>query len=110
MNAVKRLLWWLLAGSVGGINRGRILEELLQTPHNANELSKILELDYKTARHHLRVLEKNRLTTSTGDGYGKVYFPSDMLEENIELFREIWGRIGKKQIKKKNVLKVKNHE
>ena len=21
MNAVKRLLWWLLAGSVGGINR-----------------------------------------------------------------------------------------
>ena len=103
MNAVKRLLWWLLAGSVGGINRGRILEELFQKPHNANELSKVLELDYKTVRHHLEVLEKNRLVTSTGTGYGKVYFPSDMLEENTEFFKEIWGRIGKKQIKNEHV-------
>ena len=103
MNAVKRLLWWLLAGSVGGINRGRMLEELFQTPHNANELSKVLELDYKTVRHHLEVLEKNRLVTSTGTGYGKVYFPSDMLEENTEFFKEIWGRIGKKQIKNEHV-------
>ena len=99
MNAVKRLLWWLLAGSVGGVNRGRILEELFQRPHNANELSKVLHLDYKTVRHHLEVLEKNRLATSAGSGYGKVYFPSVMLEEHVELFNEIWGRIGKKQIK-----------
>lgn len=99
MKAVKRLLWWLLAGSAGGINRGRILEELFQTPSNANELSKILKLDYKTVRHHLKVLEKNRLTISTGSSYGKVYFPSDMLEENKDLFNEIWCKIGKKQIK-----------
>lgn len=100
MNAVKRLLWWLLAGSVGGLNRGRILETLFQTPQNANELSKTLKLDYKTIRHHLDVLEKNRLVTSTGSGYGKNYFPSDMLEEHKELFTEIWERIGEKQIKK----------
>ena len=70
MNAVKRLLWWLLAGSVGGVNRGRILEELFQRPHNAHELSKLLHLDYKTIRHHLEVLEKNKLIISTGSGYG----------------------------------------
>ena len=99
MNAMKRLLWWLLAGSVGGVNRGRILEELFQTPHNANELSKLMMLDYKTIRHHLEVLEKNRLITSTGSGYGKMFFPSDLLEENKLVFHEIWGRIGKKQIK-----------
>jgi predicted transcriptional regulator len=102
MNAVKRLLWWILAGSAGGLNRGRILEELFKTPHNANELSKVLNLDYKTIRHHLRVLEKNRLVTFTGSGYGKTYFPSDMLEENVEIFREIWERIGENQIKKKD--------
>jgi predicted transcriptional regulator len=102
MNALKRLLWWLLAGSVGGVNRGRMLEELFQTPHNANELSKVLKLDYKTVRHHIEVLEKNRLVESTGSGYGKVYFPSEMLEENSEIFKEIWGKIGKKQIKKKD--------
>ena len=100
MNAVKRLLWWLLAGSAGGMNRGRILEELFATPHNANELSSVLKLDYKTVRHHLEVLEKNQLVTSTGSGYGKVFFPSDLLEKHEDIFSEIWERIGKKQIKK----------
>ena len=99
MNAVKRLLWWLLAGSAGGINRGRMLEELFNRPYNANELSKVLDLDYKTIRHHLEVLEKNKLAASQGSGYGKVYFPSDLLEENRDLFNEIWGKIGKKEKK-----------
>ena len=97
MNAIKRLLWWLLAGSVGGVNRGRILEELFQRPHNANELSKVLHLDYKTVRHHIQVLEKNNLITHTGSGYGIMYFPSDLLEKNEEFFNEIWGKIGKKK-------------
>jgi hypothetical protein len=44
-------------------------------------------------------LEKNRLITSTGNGYGKMFFPSDLLDENKPIFYEIWGRIGKKQIK-----------
>jgi predicted transcriptional regulator len=99
MNAMKRLLWWLLAGSVGGVNRGRLLEELFQTPRNANELSKMLFLDYKTIRHHLDVLEKNHLIISTDTGYGKIYFPSDLLESNKTLFQDIWSQIGKKQIK-----------
>ena len=97
MNAVKRLLWWLLAGSVGGMNRGRILEELFERPHNAHELSKVLNLDYKTTRHHLGVLEKNNLITSFGNAYGKLYFPSNLLEENMHLFDEIWNELGKKR-------------
>ena len=96
MNAVKRLLWWLLAGSAGGINRGRILEELSSQPRNANDLANVLNLDYKTIRHHLSVLDKNNLTTSTGSGYGQMYFPSDLIENNKEIFDEIWGKIGKK--------------
>lgn len=96
MHGVKRLLWWLLSGSAGGFNRGRILEVLFDQPRNANELSSILNLDYKTIRHHLRVLEKNNLITHTGSGYGQMYFPSDLLEKNVEFFNEIWGKIGKK--------------
>ncbi len=95
MHGVKRLLWWLLAGSAGGINRGRILEELFKQPHNANDLSKVLNLDYKTIRHHLSVLEKNNLITYTGRGYGQMYFLSDLLENNMDIFNEIWGKIGK---------------
>ena len=95
MHGVKRLLWWLLAGSAGGMNRGRILEELIEQPRNANDLSKILGLDYKTIRHHLKVLMKSNLVTFTGSGYGQMYFISDLLEKNIEYFKEIWKKIGK---------------
>ena len=97
MHGLKRVLWWLLSGSAGGFNRGRILEELFKQPSNANELSKNLNLDYKTIRHHLEVLEKNNLATYTGSGYGKMYFPSDLLENNKNYFDEIWSKIGKKK-------------
>jgi DNA-binding transcriptional ArsR family regulator len=96
MHGIKRLLWWLLSGSKGGLNRGRIMEVINNQPHNANEISSILNLDYKTIRHHLDVLEKNNLITHTGSGYGKMYFLSDLIEKNIEYYIEIWGRIGKK--------------
>ena len=96
MHGVKRLLWWLLSGSSGGLNRGRIIEVIIKQPRNANEISSILNLDYKTVRHHFDVLEKNNLITHTGSGYGKMYFLSDLLEKNIDYFNEIWGRIGKK--------------
>jgi DNA-binding transcriptional ArsR family regulator len=97
MHGVKRLLWWLLSGSAGGLNRGRILEALFDQPRNANELASILSLDYKTIRHHLKIMEKNNLVTHTGSGYGMMYFPSDLLENNIEYFHEIWSKIGKKK-------------
>jgi predicted ArsR family transcriptional regulator len=96
MHGVKRLLWWLLAGSVGGFNRGRMLESLFEQPKNANELSKTLKLDYKTIRHHLEVLEKNNLVMYTCTGYGRMFFPSDLIENNKAIFDEIWSKIGKK--------------
>ena len=96
MAPIKNVLYWLLANSLGGYNRGRILEELFKKPQNANELSKNLNLEYKTVRYHLKVLEENGLITSVGGGYGKTYFPSENLEENKVVFNEIWDEIGKK--------------
>ena len=95
MRAIKRLLEWILIGSSGGLNRLRILELIFQKPYNANQLSNMLHLDYKTVRHHLDILEKNLIITSVGEGYGKVYFPSRYLEENIEIYNEIISKIHK---------------
>ena len=99
MKDEKRLLHWILIGSSGGQNRACILKELIKKPCNANELSKILNLHYKTIKHHLQVLQKNRLIISSSEEYNKFYFPSDLLENNIELFNEIWEKIWKKNIK-----------
>ena len=99
MESLKNVLYWLIANSLGGFNRGRILEEIIQKPQNANELSKNLDIEYKTIRYHLKVLEENGIITSVGGGYGKTYFPSENFKGNIEHFTEIWDKIGKKSNK-----------
>lgn len=101
MNAVKRLLWWLIAGSEGGLNRARIIMTLNEQPYNAKQLAEELNLNYTTVRHHLKVLEKNNLITTTGSKYGKMYFLSTLLMENYDQFEEIWAKIMKKKIKNK---------
>ena len=71
---VKRLLWFVFAGSRGGLNRLRIIIKLKEKPLNINQLAKVLGLDYKAIQHHIRVLEKNNLITSAGEKYGDCIF------------------------------------
>jgi len=103
MKAVRRLLWWLIAGGTGGLNRARIIHALNEHPCNANQLSEKLNLDYKTVRHHIKILEKNNLIISTVGKYSKMYFLSPLLEENYEVFYEIWVEIGKKKINRERM-------
>lgn len=92
---LKRILWWLLAGSRGGENRARLLTAIRARPANANQLAERLDLDYKTVRHHLDVLMDNRVVMSSGkDQYGAVYLLTQPMEANWELFEEIWARLG----------------
>jgi DNA-binding transcriptional ArsR family regulator len=94
--SLKYLLGWLIAGTRGGPTRAKIIESLRETPQNANQLAISLKMDYKTMRHHLDVLEKNKMITSVGDRYGATYFLSQVLEDNYALFDEIMKKIGKK--------------
>ena len=92
---VKRLLWFVFAGSKGGINRIRLISVLRKTPLNTNQLAKELGLDYKAIQHHLTVLEKNNLVTRVGDKYGATLFISTFLEVNLETFDEIVTKLEK---------------
>ena len=94
--SLKYLLGWLIAGTRGGPTRAKIIEALTETPQNANQLATMLKMDYKTMRHHLEVLEKNKIITSVGDRYGATYFLSQVMEDNYCLFEEIVKKIGKK--------------
>jgi len=96
LHVMERVLWWLIAGTKGGVNRARMINALRDRPYNANQLSEVLELDYKTIRYHLKVLSENSVVTSTGNGYGAMYFLSPAMEANYALFEEIWEKIGNK--------------
>ena len=91
----KRLLWFVFAGSRGGLNRLKIISKLRENPFNINQLAKELGLDYKAIQHHIRVLEKNNMTTKIGEKYNVTYFISTYLEVNMEAFEEIEGKLDK---------------
>ena len=94
---MRKLLWWLIAGSTGGPNRAKIIMAIHDSPSNAHQLSEELNLNYKTVRHHLKILDENGVITSTGNKkYGEVYFLSDKMLENYDIFHDIWGELKKK--------------
>ncbi len=92
---VKRLFWYIFAGSRGGLNRLRIISSLKKNPLNINQLAKELGLDYKAIQHHIKILEKNNLITKMGEKYAVTYFISTFLEVNMETFEEIEAKLDK---------------
>ena len=78
MDAMKRLLFWLLEGTKGGPTRIAILSILHKRPMNLRQLSIAAGIDYKTAEHHVNLLVKNSVLECSGNNYGKVYFISDI--------------------------------
>ncbi len=93
---MRRVIWWLIVGTKGGVNRARILRALKERPYNANQLSDVLELDYKTVRHHLKVLLENKVIAEAGSGYGTAYFLSDGMESEYEVFKEYLDKVWNK--------------
>ncbi len=81
------------------MNRAKIIRILNDEPMNANQLTGMLEVDYRTVRHHLDVLEKNGVITPMGERYGKMYFLSPEREENYPDLEEILKRFGNKKKK-----------
>ncbi len=74
--------------------RYRIMKSIMENPKNANQLSVEAGVNYRTIEHHLKILTENGLLTVMGDGYGKVYFPSHIMESNLDLFVDISRKAG----------------
>ncbi len=92
---LRNALWYLFAGTRGGMTRIQIVKLLQKRPYNTNQLHDILKLDYKTIQHHIKVLTENRIITCSDEKkYGSMYFLSPFLEKNSHIIDEIVGRIG----------------
>jgi DNA-binding transcriptional ArsR family regulator len=93
----RSLMWYLLCGTRGGPNRLRILEELERSPANAHRLSSALGLDYRTVRHHLKLLEQNgAIARPVGDAYASPYELSPYLAEHFPDLRESFRAAGQR--------------
>lgn len=66
-----------------------MLFAIREQPRNAQQLSQALNLDYTTVRHHLRVMESNRIVLTEGEKYGKIYFVSETIESHWDKLQEI---------------------
>ncbi len=89
--AFKRIMMYLFVGMRGGQNRARIVELLKKEPCNANKIAEALRLDYKTIRHHLKLLEENGVVvTSSADAYGSVYFLTVYFDKYFPVIRTMW--------------------
>jgi PAS domain S-box-containing protein len=80
-NKQQKLLCHLIQGTRGGKARALILKHLSDKSYNANELATALNMDYKTVRHHLKILIKNGIVGKSNDGSYDLYF----ILNNIDL-------------------------
>jgi DNA-binding transcriptional ArsR family regulator len=83
------MLWWLFSSSAGATTRASIVAALKEEPRNAQQLATALSVDYTTVRHHLKVLQQNRLIESSGDHYGQVYALAPAVEARWTEFEQI---------------------
>ncbi|MFZ3382971.1 MAG: PAS domain S-box protein [Candidatus Methanoperedens sp.] len=88
-NKQQKLLCYLIQGTRGGKTRALILKHLNDRSYNAHQLSTVMNMDYKTIRHHLGVLIKNGIVEKGNDGYSDLYFISKNMEEDLNKFNEV---------------------
>jgi len=86
----------VFTGMSGRYTRLRIICAITEDPMNTMEISKKLELDYKTIKHNIEVLEKNNLIIRKGEGYGDVFFPSDLTSSNLSTLYSVIRKVEAK--------------
>ena len=51
------------------------------------------------AKHNIKVLEKNNLIVREGEGYGDIFFPSEIIPSNLptlyHVIRKVEAKLGK---------------
>ena len=97
----RKLLLYLFTSTRGGFTRLRIISLLLKQPYNTHQMSLELGLDYKAVQHHMNVLEKNNLVSSSGEKYGATFRLSNFLEINIRSLDEAIEKLERKMNSKK---------
>ena len=93
---MKGLFSSVFTGMSGRYTRMRIICAVIEEPMNTPELSKKLGVDYKTIQHNIKVLESNNLIVREGEGYGDMFFPSEMISSNLPTLYKVIRKVEDK--------------
>ena len=91
----------VFTGMSGRYTRLRIICAITGDAMNTLEISKKLNLDYKTIQHSINVLEKNNFIIREGTGYGDIFFPSDLISSNLPTLYAVIRKVEAKLEKSK---------
>ena len=91
----------VFTGMGGRYTRLRIICAITEEPINTLEHSKKLNLDYKTIKHNIKVLEKNNLIVRMGEGYGDMFFISEIIPSNLPTLYAVIRKVEAKLDKSK---------
>ncbi len=87
-NKQRKLLCYLITDTRGGKTRALILKYLVDRPYNANQLTRAMNMDYKTIRHHLDVLVKHGIVAKDKDGFTDLYSLSKNVLDSLYLLED----------------------
>jgi len=100
---MRELFSSVFTGMSGRYTRMRIICAITEEPMNTLEISKKLDLDYKTIQHNIKVLESNSFIVRKGEGYGDLFFPSDLISSNLptlyKVIQKVEAKLNKSQKK-----------
>ena len=91
----KMILWSIIGGTRGGVNRAKILNTISKTPMNANKIATVLNLDHKTVIHHVKILSKNNLVVKAEKNYAAEFELTKIMKDNQNVLEEIIQKIAK---------------
>lgn len=98
---VMKLFTKVFTGMNGRYTRLKIIKILIEEPSNINQLSQKLGMDYKGIQRNMKILHENYLVEIFGEGYGKMYFVSELLMKNLKTLDAILKKVDRKLNKKK---------
>jgi DNA-binding transcriptional ArsR family regulator len=98
---VKKLFAKVFTGMNGRYTRLKIIKVLIEEPSNINQLSQKLGMEYKGIQHNMKILQTNYLVDVFGDGYGKMYFASELLMKNLKSLDAVLNKVDIEINKKK---------
>ena len=101
---MKKLFSSVFTGMSGRYTRMRIICAITEEPMNTLEISKKLGLDYKTIQHNIKVLESHNFIVRKGEGYGDLFFPSDLISSNLPTLYLVIRNVEKRLSKSKKYI------